>query len=99
MATRNRLFTPFSGGRHVRGGAGLVLEEAPTAGVGDHLGAVPGVLHARLRRVGDDAGVVIDRVPDGARLLLDGQELPTTGRGTITVDVPAGPAHDLELAP
>jgi hypothetical protein len=60
-----------------------------------------GVLHARLRRRGvdDDGAVVLGRVPDGARLRIDGQEVDArrVPEGLL-VEVPAGPAHELELA-
>lgn len=69
---------------------------------------VDGVLHARLRRTGSpdsaDGSVEIGRVPDGARLRIDGQEV-TPGRavrtvpGGLLVDVTPGPAHDVELVP
>jgi hypothetical protein len=61
---------------------------------------VDGVLHARLRRRGsdDDGSVVLDRVPDGARVRLDGAEVRgSVGPDGLRLEVPAGPAHDLEL--
>jgi hypothetical protein len=63
---------------------------------------VDGVLHARLRRRGlsrggDDGSVLLGRVPDGARLRLDGQEVALPEG--LRLDVPAGSAHDLELVP
>lgn len=62
---------------------------------------VDGVLHARLRRVDGvpgDGTVTIGRVAAGARLTLDGTEIPTTA-DDVVVQVPGGPAHDVELAP
>ena len=60
---------------------------------------VDGVLHARLRRTGDgEPAVVVGRVPEGARLRVDGQEVEArpVPEG-LRVDVAPGPAHDLEL--
>lgn len=62
---------------------------------------VGGVLHARLRRIDDvpgDGTVTIGRVPGGARLTLGGTDVPITPGETV-VRVPAGLAHDIELAP
>ena len=65
-----------------------------------------GVLHARLRRhTGDGEGaVVIGRVPAGARLRIDGQEIGSHDvarpvAGGLRVEVPPGAAHDLQLLP
>lgn len=58
---------------------------------------VDGVLHARLRRdraVPGEGAVVLDRVPDGARILLGGGAV----EGPRIV-VPDGPALDLTVAP
>lgn len=67
---------------------------------------VEGVLHARLRRhAGDGEGaVVIGRVPDGASLRIDGQEIESGDRvrsvaAGLRVEVTPGEAHDLELRP
>jgi hypothetical protein len=60
---------------------------------------VDGVLHARLRRTGDEeTAVVIGRVPAGARLRVDGREVEAhpVPEG-LRLEVAPGPAHDLEL--
>jgi len=62
---------------------------------------VDGVLHARMRRIGEVPGegtVTVGRVPDGARLVLDGTDIATTA-GEVVVPVPTGPAVDLVLTP
>jgi hypothetical protein len=67
---------------------------------------VDGVLHARLRRhTGDgEAAVVIGRVPDRARLRIDGQEIASgdvvrSVPEGLRVEVAPGAGHDLELLP
>jgi hypothetical protein len=59
-----------------------------------------GVLHARLRRrgAGDDGAVVIGRVPDDARVRVDGREVETRSVPEgLRLEVAPGSAHDLEL--
>ncbi len=64
---------------------------------------VDGVLHARLRRdraLAGDGTVTLGRLPRGARLRLDGNEV--TGRADgdrVVLDVPHGPAVDLVATP
>jgi hypothetical protein len=64
---------------------------------------IDGVLHARLRRDRILAGsgtVTLARLPDGARLRLDGAEITGRAEGNqVVLDVPDGPAMDLIAAP
>jgi hypothetical protein len=63
---------------------------------------IDGVLHARLRRDRTLPGtgtVTLARLPDGARLLLDGAEVTGRAEGDqVVLDVPEGPAVDLVVA-